>query len=135
MEWWYSSTHFDLGTGWRWLVSFTCWLLYPWGTKSQQCSLNRRLGGPLSWSWHCEEKKIPQSCPSWKTNPNSLIIQPTALSHFIVKYCLFLSHTEVVKFFIKTSHFRHVTILRSNCKTFWTQLIFTALCFYSKSLY
>jgi len=36
---------FDLSTRWRWVVSFTPWLLYTWG-KDPQYSMDRRLGGP-----------------------------------------------------------------------------------------
>jgi hypothetical protein len=38
-----------LGTGWRWVVSFTPRLLYPSG-KSPCCPLDRRLAGPQSRS-------------------------------------------------------------------------------------
>jgi hypothetical protein len=39
----------DLGTSWRWVVSFTPLPLYPRG-KSPQYPLDRRLGGPQSQS-------------------------------------------------------------------------------------
>jgi hypothetical protein len=39
----------DLGTSWRWVVSFTLRLLYPRG-KSPRYPLDRRLGGPQSRS-------------------------------------------------------------------------------------
>jgi hypothetical protein len=41
-EWRYSCTIFDLGTKWRWVVSFTLRPLYPW------CLFHRRLCGPHS---------------------------------------------------------------------------------------
>jgi hypothetical protein len=43
--WRYSSTHYDLGTRWRWVVSFTPRPLYHQG-KSSWYPLDRRLGGP-----------------------------------------------------------------------------------------
>jgi hypothetical protein len=46
----------DLGTSWRWVVSFTLRLLYP-REKSPWYPLDRRLDGLQSWSgWHGAEK-------------------------------------------------------------------------------
>jgi hypothetical protein len=45
----YSSIILDLGTRWRWVVSFTSLLLYP-GGNSPLYPLCRRLGGPQSRS-------------------------------------------------------------------------------------
>jgi hypothetical protein len=48
--------HFlDLGSSWRWVVSFTPWPLYPRG-KSPRYLLDRRLGGPQSRSGHGETR-------------------------------------------------------------------------------
>jgi hypothetical protein len=47
----------DLGTSWRWVVSFTLRSLYPMG-KSPRYPLNRRLGGPQSRSGRHGEVKI-----------------------------------------------------------------------------
>jgi hypothetical protein len=55
----------DLGTGWRRVVSFTSWLLYLQG-KSPWYSLDRRLGGPWSYSRHDGEEKNSQSPPGIK---------------------------------------------------------------------
>jgi len=41
----------NLGTRWRWVVSFMLWPLYLQG-RSLQYSLERSLGGPHSWSRH-----------------------------------------------------------------------------------
>jgi hypothetical protein len=49
----------DLGTRWRWVVSFTPWPICPWG-KSPWYPLDRRLGGPQSHSGHSGEKKNSQ---------------------------------------------------------------------------
>jgi len=66
-EWRYSSTHFNLGTIWRWVVSLMPWLLYP-QRKRPWYSLNR--GGPQSLSEH-----------SSKENRNwTLIVQPITQS-------------------------------------------------------
>jgi hypothetical protein len=43
----YLHAFFDLGTGWRWVVSFTPRPFYPQG-KSPWYPLDRRLGGPQS---------------------------------------------------------------------------------------
>jgi hypothetical protein len=53
---------FDLGTRWRWVVSFTPWPLYPQG-KSPWYPLDRRLGGPQRRSWHSSEEKNSQLLP------------------------------------------------------------------------
>jgi hypothetical protein len=50
--------HFlDLGTNWRWVVSFTPRPLYPW-EKSPRYPLDRMLGGPQSHSGRHGEEKI-----------------------------------------------------------------------------
>jgi hypothetical protein len=49
----------DLGTRWRWAVSFTPLPLYPQG-KSPWYSLDRRLGGPQSRSGPGDEEKNSQ---------------------------------------------------------------------------
>jgi hypothetical protein len=48
-EWRYSTTILDVGTSWRWMVSFTSLPLCPWGMNPQY-ALDRRLGGPQNWS-------------------------------------------------------------------------------------
>jgi hypothetical protein len=58
-EWRYRSTILDLGTRWRWVVSFTTRPLYPRG-KSPRYP-DRRLRGPQSRSGRGEEKIFP--CP------------------------------------------------------------------------
>jgi hypothetical protein len=55
-KWRYGSNIFDLGSWWRWVVSFTPLLLYSLG-KSPRYLFDRRLGGPQSPSGSCEEKK------------------------------------------------------------------------------
>jgi hypothetical protein len=52
----------DLGTRWRWVVSFTPRPLYPQG-KSPWYPLDRRLGGPQSRSGHGGEEKNSQPPP------------------------------------------------------------------------
>jgi len=41
------------------MVGFTPWLFYSWG-KGSQYPLDRRLGGPQSWSRHGVEEKNSQ---------------------------------------------------------------------------
>jgi hypothetical protein len=55
-EWRYSSTILDLGTRWRWVVSFMPRPLYP-RRKSSGYPMDRRLGGPQSRSGRCREEK------------------------------------------------------------------------------
>jgi len=42
------------------MVSFTPWLLYPW--ERPWYPLDRRLGGPQSWSGGGGEEKSPCPC-------------------------------------------------------------------------
>jgi hypothetical protein len=60
-EWKYSSTIIDLGTRWKWVVSFMPLPLYPWGNNPQY-PLDRRLVRPKSWSeLYGEEKNLALS--------------------------------------------------------------------------
>jgi hypothetical protein len=52
----------DLGTRWRWVVSFTPRPLYPQG-KSPRYPLDRRLGEPQSRSGRGGEEKNPRQPP------------------------------------------------------------------------
>jgi hypothetical protein len=52
----------DLGTRWKWVVSFTPLPLYPQG-RNPWHPLNRRLGGPRSRSGYGVEEKNSQSPP------------------------------------------------------------------------
>jgi hypothetical protein len=71
-EWRYSSTIPDLGTRWRWVVSVMPRPLYPWG-KSPLYPLDRRLGGPQSWSGcYGEEKNLAPA------RNRTLAVQPVA---------------------------------------------------------
>jgi hypothetical protein len=69
----------DLGTRWRWVVSFTDRLLCPQG-KSPWYPLDRKLGGPQSRSGCGGEEKTSQPLPGLKP----LIIQPVAQSYSII---------------------------------------------------
>jgi hypothetical protein len=55
-EWRYSSIILDLGTRWRWVVSFTTLPRYPRG-RGPRYPLDRRLGEPQSRSGRCGEEK------------------------------------------------------------------------------
>jgi hypothetical protein len=63
----------NLGTGWRWVVSFTLQPLYFRG-KSPWYLLDRRLAGPQSRSGHGDEEKNSEPLPGLE----SPIIQPIA---------------------------------------------------------
>jgi hypothetical protein len=56
-EWMYSSIIFDLGTSWRQVVSFTALPFYTPGQRARRYPLDRRLGGPQSYSRHYKEEK------------------------------------------------------------------------------
>jgi hypothetical protein len=67
--------HFlDLGTSWRWVVSFTPLPLYP-REKSLRYSFDRRLGGPQSRSGRLGEEN---SCPHRDSNSDPSVVQPVA---------------------------------------------------------
>jgi hypothetical protein len=59
---------FDLGTSWRWVVSFTPRPLYPRG-KSPRYPLDRRLGGPQGRSRRLE-KRIFLTLPGLELRPH-----------------------------------------------------------------
>jgi hypothetical protein len=98
-----------IGTRSRWVVSFTPWLLYPWGNHSWY-PLARRLGGFRSRSGCYEEKSCscqelnpshPARCytdwaitPSWKccTGTKSLHLYVSVLC-----VCLYLSVWKSVR--------------------------------------
>jgi hypothetical protein len=63
----------DLGTRWRWVISFTSLPIYPQG-KSSWCPLDRRLGGPQCRSGLSGVEKNSSLC--WDSNPQ--IIQLVA---------------------------------------------------------
>jgi hypothetical protein len=63
----------DIGSRWRWVVSFTPRPLYPQG-KSPLYPLDRRLGGPQSRSGRGGEEKNSQHIPGLEPP----IIQPVA---------------------------------------------------------
>jgi hypothetical protein len=65
-EWRYSSTILNLGTRWRWVVSFKPLQLYPQGNR-RRYPLNRTVDEPQSRSGRCGEEKI--SCSFRETNP------------------------------------------------------------------
>jgi hypothetical protein len=60
-EWKYSSSILDLGTRWRWVVSFTARPLYPRG-EDPQYPLDIRRGGPQSRYRRRGVEKISCSC-------------------------------------------------------------------------
>jgi hypothetical protein len=63
--------HFlDLGTSWRWVVSFRPRPLYPRG-NSPRYALDRRLGAPQSRSGRCGEEKILDPTETWNPTPRS----------------------------------------------------------------
>jgi hypothetical protein len=66
----------DLGTRWRWVVSFTLRSLYPQG-KIPWCPLDRRLSKPQTRSGRGGEEKNSQSLPGLE----SPTIQPITQRH------------------------------------------------------
>jgi hypothetical protein len=69
-KWRYNTTILDIGTRWRWVVSFTPWPLYH-QEKSNQYPLDRRLGGPQSRSRWCTVEKNVVALPRSESRPSS----------------------------------------------------------------
>jgi hypothetical protein len=82
-EWRYRSTICNLGTGWRWVVSFTPLSLYLRGEIVAGTHWIRRLGGPQSRSGCCWEDN---SLPCRESNPSSSALQPVArrYTHWVI---------------------------------------------------
>jgi hypothetical protein len=64
----------DLGTRWRWVVSFTPRLLYPQG-KIPSYPLDRKLGGPQSRAGSGGEKKNSQHLPGLEPPITQPVVQ------------------------------------------------------------
>jgi hypothetical protein len=79
-EWMYRS---DLGTSWRWVVSFTPLPRYPRG-KSPRFPLDGRLGGPQSRSGRCWEEKILD--PTGTRTPDPLSRPACSQSLYRLRY-------------------------------------------------
>jgi hypothetical protein len=77
-KWRYSSTILDLGTSWRWVVSFTPLPLYPRG-KSPLYTLDMRLRGPHSRSGRRGEEKILDPTGTRTPIPRSSSLWPVAI--------------------------------------------------------
>jgi hypothetical protein len=88
---------FYLGTGWRWVVSFTPGPLFPQG-KSPCYPLNRRLGGPQSRSGRGGEEKSSHSL----SGLDPPIVQPVAQRYTAeLSRLLFLSFVHRLKVKVK----------------------------------
>jgi hypothetical protein len=85
----------DLGSRWRWMVSFTPRPLYPYG-KRPWYALDRRLGGPQTRSGRGGEDKNSQHLP--------------VLEHRIIQSVVQRCTTEL-------SRFRALLMFTSNLKT------------------
>jgi hypothetical protein len=88
----------DLGTIWRWVVSFTSWLLYPRG-KRPRYPLHRSLGAPQNRSERSGDEKNPAPAETGtpfprQFNPLPVVIQ-TAPSRVNTEYKLGISFTQI----------------------------------------
>jgi hypothetical protein len=85
MGWRYSSTILNLGTRWRWVLSFTPRPLYPW-VKSPRYPFNMRLGEPQSQSGCSGVEKNLLPLPGIKPRPSSLLpVATVAIQPAIVR--------------------------------------------------
>jgi hypothetical protein len=79
----------DLGTRWRWVVSFTSQPLYPQG-KSPGTHLLEDLVGSRAVLDAVVKKKIPG--PRRKSNPKTPIVQPVSLVAVPIELPVFLMY-------------------------------------------
>jgi hypothetical protein len=107
----------DLGTRWRWVVSFTPQPLYP-QVKSSWYTLDRRLGGPQSRSGRGGEEKNSQPPPGIEPYNTDRPVRSPALyrlsyhgSHLIPWDIFFFEYIE------KQNEIR---FLISRAKLFWS---------------
>jgi hypothetical protein len=70
-EWTYSFNFLDLGTRWRWVVSFTPWLLNP-RRKCPRYPLDRGLGWAPGSAWRRENLHCRESNPGRPVSSSSL---------------------------------------------------------------
>jgi hypothetical protein len=82
----YISTIPDLGTRWRWVVSFMPRPLYTLGNRPP-VPLDRRLGGPQSRYGRCGQKKSPAPTGN-RTSSVQLVTKPTEPSRLFRLTCL-----------------------------------------------
>jgi hypothetical protein len=75
-EWRYISTILDLGTRWRWVISFTLLPLYPL-KSSNQCPFYTRFGGSQSRSGHCGIERWLLGRPTRISSETSVDFQRT----------------------------------------------------------
>jgi hypothetical protein len=88
--------HFlDLGSSWRWVVSFTPWPLYP-VERSPSILLYMRLGGLQNWCGQCGEEKILAPIGTWALPLSCLAHnQSRYWSHYPGSCCLHVQEQRV----------------------------------------
>jgi hypothetical protein len=88
----------DLGTRWRWVVSFTSMPLYRQG-KSPWYPLYRRLGGPQSRSGRGGEEKNSLSLPGLEPSIIQLVAQRCTTELSCPLYCcIYLDQRSFTRF-------------------------------------
>jgi hypothetical protein len=101
----YIDPHFlDLGTSWRWVLSFTHRRLYPQG-KSPRSPLDRRLGGLQSRSGRREEN----SSHYQNSNSDPSVVQPVASRY--TDYAIPAPHLNVLLFQTVNKPFRSTNFI------------------------
>jgi hypothetical protein len=118
-EWRFSSTILDLGTRWKWVVSFMPRPLYLQGNSSP-CPLDRRLRGPKNRSGRCGVgKKICCSCR--ELNPARSARKPIALLYRTLRKSLKLT-VPLTELQIYVSFYLDLELRESNSeKSTWME--------------
>jgi hypothetical protein len=135
-EWKYSSIILDLGTRWRWVVSFMPRPLYPQGkSPPSPYPLDRRLGGPQNQSgcFRVEKNLFPLlGIEPWPPSPWPVAILPELyrLLLSIYKYMLkaqsnnklYLWQFKWLHVSVSISHYHHTLPMERIKKKYYTFL-------------
>jgi hypothetical protein len=106
----------DLGTRWRWVVTFTSWPLYP-QEKSSWYPLDRRLGGPQSQTWWGEKYSALTGIQAPNHPAHSPVLCHWALPAHVYIYYAFKFQNNISKIcFWHDMHIHYRDSLKSACR-------------------
>jgi hypothetical protein len=118
--------HFlDLGTSWRWLVTFTPRPLYPRG-KSHRYTLDRRLAGLQSQSGRSAEDKILDPTGTRTPNPRSSVASRYFLIIAEVTHFFFCTRNRLYQRFVQPFLALTTTVIsldRCNIRLGWVSRV------------
>ena len=113
----------NLCTRWKWVVNFMPQLLYPQG-KEPQYPLNKRLGGPQSWSGHFwrKEKKNPLHLHRFKPWTIQPVVHSLYWLHYPGSLMVISSYSILEKCinYCSWKQSRTLSAVLSMCSDHWT---------------